>query len=141
MISIHIARLEQLQNKWEDHIEEIRNLTVTIDKLEEKNELFSRQRSRVKWLREGDSNSHFFPSNDHTTSAGGRREWGSVIDCVQPIVSETMNVHLTRPMSLEEVKDAVFQMGGLKAPGPDDLQGIFYHSYGDIILEDRMLMG
>lgn len=26
--------------------------------------------------------------------------------------------------------------GGMKAPGPDGFQGVFYHSYWDIIVDD-----
>lgn len=41
-----------------------------------------------------------------------------------------MNAELTE----EDVKAAVDQIGGLKAPGPDGFQGLFYHSYWNIIL-------
>ncbi|KAM2740124.1 hypothetical protein EV2_034162 [Malus domestica] len=44
-----------------------------------------------------------------------------------------MNEVLTRPLVNEEIKDAVFQMGRLKAPGPDGFQGVFFQSYWDII--------
>lgn len=152
-------------------MEEIRLLTATIDQLEEKEELFWRQRSRVKWLTEGDSNSHFLHQTtiqrrrfnkiekllddggvwrddcasinqviyEHFSrlfKTGGLRDWENVLDCVQPAVSNEMNAHLMGPVTLEEVKNVIFQMGGMKTPGPDGFQGVFYHSYWDIILED-----
>ncbi|KAM1414771.1 hypothetical protein ACFX2I_006507 [Malus domestica] len=40
-----------------------------------------------------------------------------------------MNASLVAPITVEEIKDAAMQMGGLKAPGPDGFQGIFYHSF------------
>lgn len=66
----------------------------------------------------------------------GQRDWGSILDCVTPKVTAEMNGTLTAPISMEEVKSAALQMGGLKAPGPYDFQGIFYHSYWDILLND-----
>lgn len=47
-----------------------------------------------------------------------------------------MNSHLTKPIALKEIKYVVFQMGGMKAPGPDGLHGVFYHSFWDIIVDD-----
>ncbi|VVA38287.1 PREDICTED: reverse mRNAase, partial [Prunus dulcis] len=35
-----------------------------------------------------------------------------------------------------EVKEAVFQMGGMKAPGPNGFQGMFYQTYWDTILAE-----
>nr|XP_028962160.1 uncharacterized protein LOC103417751 [Malus domestica] len=69
------------------------------------------------------------------TSAGSR-DWGDTIDCIVPLVSDGMNAELIKQVSDEEIKDAVFQMGGLKAPGPHGFQGIFFHSYWDIILAE-----
>lgn len=37
---------------------------------------------------------------------------------------------------MEEIEEAVFQIGGLKAPGPDGFQGVFYKFFWDIIAED-----
>ncbi|KAF7820595.1 reverse transcriptase [Senna tora] len=37
------------------------------------------------------------------------------------------NSSLCKPVSVEEVKAAAFELGGLKAPGPDGFSGIFYH--------------
>lgn len=47
-----------------------------------------------------------------------------------------MNIDLIKPVDDDEIKAAVNQMGGLKAPGPDGFQGIFYQSYWDIILNE-----
>ncbi|KAM5583543.1 hypothetical protein ABKV19_003435 [Rosa sericea] len=44
-----------------------------------------------------------------------------------------MNVDLVAPISLEEVRDATFQLGALKAPGPDGFPGLFYHKYWRIV--------
>ena len=49
-----------------------------------------------------------------------------VIDKVNPCVTEAMNVELLKPYSREEVKKAMFNIGDLKAPGPDGLHAVFY---------------
>ncbi|BFG31061.1 hypothetical protein CerSpe_173350 [Prunus speciosa] len=69
-------------------------------------------------------------------TTGGHRDWGDVLDCVSHIVSDEMNATLTSPILEVEVKDAVFQMGGMKAPGPDGFQGMFYQAYWDTILAE-----
>lgn len=69
----------------------------------------------------------------------GSRDWGD--NRIEPLVSDSMNVELSKPVADEEIKDAVHQMGGLKALGPDGFQGIFYHSYWNIILEEVSLVG
>lgn len=40
-----------------------------------------------------------------------------------------MNRDLIAPFSLEKVKNAAFQMGALKSPGPNGFPGLFYHKY------------
>ena len=47
-----------------------------------------------------------------------------------------MNLTLTCLISDSEIEDAVFEMGGLKAPGPEGFQGIFYHCYWDVISQE-----
>ena len=42
------------------------------------------------------------------------------------IVSKEMNQHLLREVTIEEVKNAIFEMGKLKLSGPDEFSGIFY---------------
>ncbi|KAI5352871.1 hypothetical protein L3X38_005763 [Prunus dulcis] len=39
-------------------------------------------------------------------------------------------------MSNEEIKEAAFQLGASKGPGPDGFSRIFYHNYWEIIRED-----
>ncbi|XP_068323434.1 uncharacterized protein [Pyrus communis] len=67
---------------------------------------------------------------------GGSRDWGDLLDCIEPLISDTMNAELIKPVSEAEIKEATYQMGGMKAPGLDGFQGIFYHSYWDIIVEE-----
>ncbi|BFG24971.1 hypothetical protein CerSpe_112450 [Prunus speciosa] len=47
-----------------------------------------------------------------------------------------MNATLTSPILEVEVKDAVFQIEGMKASRPDGFQGMFYQTYWDTILAE-----
>jgi len=47
-----------------------------------------------------------------------------------------MNEALIRPVTKEEVQQAIFQMGATKASGPDGLSGLFYQSQWHITHED-----
>lgn len=49
----------------------------------------------------------------------GAREWGTVLDYIQPKVTDDMNASLLAQVSAEEIQVAAFQMGRLKAPRPD----------------------
>lgn len=42
-------------------------------------------------------------------------------------------MELLSPVSIEEVKTAVFQLGALKAPCPDGFQGTFYQAYWEVV--------
>jgi hypothetical protein len=50
----------------------------------------------------------------------------NVLSDVQRLVTPDMNSGLMVPFSYEEVKKALFQIGDLKAPGPDGMHAIFY---------------
>ncbi|CAL9018242.1 unnamed protein product, partial [Prunus brigantina] len=39
-------------------------------------------------------------------------------------------------ITMEEIKEAAMQIGGLKAPGPNGYQGIFFHKYWDTIYDE-----
>lgn len=62
-------------------------------------------------------------------TSDGPRNWEAALDSVDCRVSEEMNDNLLLPITLEEVKTAVFDLGALKSPGPDGFQGTFYQSY------------
>ena len=54
----------------------------------------------------------------------------TVLNKVKPKVMRYMNESLLAPYTAEEVKKALFSIGGLKAPGPDGLHAIFYKKIG-----------
>ncbi|XP_071674470.1 uncharacterized protein [Lolium perenne] len=59
-----------------------------------------------------------------------------VIDKVKLRVDSTMNAALMAPYTREEVKKGLFNIGDLKAPGPDGLHAVFYKRFWHIIGED-----
>ncbi|XP_025693017.1 uncharacterized protein [Arachis hypogaea] len=66
------------------------------------------------------------------TSEGNR----NLEECVTEIpkrVTTKMNEELMAIITDEEIKEAVFSMGGLKAPGPDGLNGMFYQQHWKIL--------
>lgn len=65
--------------------------------------------------------------------ASGGRDFGDVLSCIDCIVNDEDNASLCRPITDLEVKDAVFQLGGMKAPGPDGFSGCFYQHSWDTV--------
>lgn len=59
------------------------------------------------------------------------------------VITPEMNAAMTRTITREEVKEAVYQMGPLKAPGSDGFPGLFYQKYWSIVSEmcSRQLRG
>jgi hypothetical protein len=62
-----------------------------------------------------------------TSCAGQRME--ELLDRVVPRITPDMNDELNKPYTAEEVKEALFSIGDLKAPGPDGMAAIFYKKY------------
>ncbi|XP_015969290.1 uncharacterized protein LOC107492746 [Arachis duranensis] len=66
------------------------------------------------------------------TSEGDR----NIEDCIREIptrVTKEMNDELMGEIKDEEIKNAVFSTGRLKAPGPDGLNGLFFQKHWDIL--------
>jgi hypothetical protein len=77
--------------------------------------------------------SHLYTSEDTNNNQ-------HVLDSVHPRVTTAMNEALLAPFSAVEVKKALFDIGDLKAPGPDGLHAIFYkrfwHLLGDNLVHE-----
>ncbi|XP_068340430.1 uncharacterized protein [Pyrus communis] len=126
-----MKKLGSLQMDWGANAQEIEVLMNKVDRL------WSQEESFWGWVDNplvvrNIIDSHF----TNLFTLVGQRDWGSILDCITPKVTVEMNETLTTSVLMEKVKHAALQMGGLKAPRPDGFQGIFYHSYWDIILND-----
>lgn len=63
----------------------------------------------------------FYTSTQHGTK--------SALDAVDVKVTPVMNAELLKPYSIEEVRDALFQMYPMKALGLDGLYPLFFKKY------------
>jgi hypothetical protein len=59
-----------------------------------------------------------------------------ILETMQPCVDEHMNEKLTAPFTEKEISDALFQIGPLKAPGPDGFPARFLQRNWGILKED-----
>lgn len=57
----------------------------------------------------------------------------SLFEGFQARVSPQMNLLLTAPVSVEEIKPAAFAVKSSSAPGEDGLTGVFYQQYWHIV--------
>lgn len=60
----------------------------------------------------------------------------SALSGVSNKISADSNANLCKAVSDLEITSAVFQMGALKAPGPDGFPGLFYQKYWELVKEE-----
>jgi hypothetical protein len=59
-----------------------------------------------------------------------------ITDCMQSCIDADMNANLCAPFSEKEISDALFQIGPLKAPGPDGFPARFLQRNWDLLKEE-----
>ncbi|XP_071714357.1 uncharacterized protein [Rutidosis leptorrhynchoides] len=123
-------------------VKKLRDLKKPLRRLmwQQDEECFLQQKSKIEWIRVGDSNTSYFHKVDkgkqhrnHILSV--EDNVGNVIEGrdVPVQVPYEKAVHLIRPVSGAEDKSAIFDVGNNKSPGPDGYTVEFYKSFWDII--------
>lgn len=56
-------------------------------------------------------------------------DMNSFTACITPCIFADDNTNLLAPVSKAEIYKALHQVGSLKAPGPDGIHALFYHTY------------
>ena len=56
-----------------------------------------------------------------------------------PSLTESQKADLNKPFLRAEIEQAIFQIGALKAPGPDGIPASFYQQYWSIVQNDVIL--
>lgn len=98
------------------------------------NKILRLQDDSGNWLEtELDISNNVLNYFQHLYTTSGPQLWPEVLDFVDHIVTPEMNLSLQRPISLQEVKSAVFDLGATKAPGPDGFSGTFYQAHWEIV--------
>lgn len=63
-------------------------------------------------------------------------DWKEVVSYVPTSITRAKNDQLLSPVSVEDVKEALFQMNPDKAPGPDGMTPGFYQKHWQIVGHD-----
>lgn len=63
-------------------------------------------------------------------------EEGNLLDSIPDLISEEGNSFLLSPFSEEEIKKAVFDLGGDRAPGPDGFPAAFFQNFWHVVGKD-----
>nr|GEU65981.1 hypothetical protein [Tanacetum cinerariifolium] len=109
-------------------------------------ELFLRQKAKIDWLREGDSNSAYFHKVVKSRVSRSRVDVVSNSDGVlfeNDHVPEALDVDnasdMIRMVSDTEIKNAMFSMGNEKSPSLDGFMAAFFKVAWDIVGKDVIL--
>jgi hypothetical protein len=56
-----------------------------------------------------------------------------VVELFGEVISDDVNESLCKPFTVQEISDALFQIGPLKAPGPDGYPARFYQRNWNVL--------
>lgn len=76
----------------------------------------------------------FFFSNIYASS--NCHDLEECLSAFPKLITPELNVELIKPVTKEEIKEATFALGGMKAPSPDRLNGLFYQKHWETIGKD-----
>ena len=76
---------------------------------------------------------------DNLFHAGVGDQMEECLNAVPSRVTKDMQEILSSEFTAEEVKVALFQMGPTKAPGPNDMNALFYQKFWHVVDENVVL--
>lgn len=113
--------------KYFHYITKVRRNRLNLSSIQDSNEVIHRGQKQIALVAQEYFQSLFGNNVDNT------RLYTEVFGTFQRRVIDEMNADLTRNVSLEEIKEAIFDIGAHRAPGPDGFYAIFYHQYWEDI--------
>ncbi|KAL7259513.1 hypothetical protein ACSBR1_005410 [Camellia fascicularis] len=103
---------------------------ATLTQRRQRNQLVRLKSDSGIWLEsEEDINAHLHNYFVDLFSFDGHRDMTEALSVVNQVITNEMNLQLIREVSNEEIRVAVFQLGSVKALGPNGYPGFFYHQY------------
>ncbi|OMO89581.1 reverse transcriptase [Corchorus capsularis] len=123
--SIHSKRIFKFEAMWVEH-QDYGNVV----KEGWKKEIEGSKTFQGEWVdEEKDIRRCFTGFFENLYTSCGPRDWKEVLSYVPKMITDEMNMELTRDFSIEEIKEATFQLGKHKSPGPDGFNGLFFQEY------------
>lgn len=110
---------------------------ASINQRRQRNQVVKLKAGNGEWISDEDGiNEHIHGFFSNLFSYSGERDFAEILSVVDHCITDDMNTSLVKEVVDEEIKEAVFQLGSLKAPGPDGYPGFFYQKYWEKVGED-----
>lgn len=90
------------------------------------------------WIERGTQLDTLITSYFHDLYTPALSNYDPVISCIEPLITDAHNETLSRRVTIQEVKTALFDMKSEKSPGPDGLNPGFFQHFWDIIGSDLL---